>query len=181
MSGGSRPRGMAGGRCQSAERGEALAGGRERRGKVAAAARRGGARLWRPRRASPPSRPRAPITHMRARALSGSSRLGDTSRRARRMGQRLPASGSATRKRFPRLWPGPEHKRKPICAPRSKTDPARSRGAGELSRYLESFALALSGVRLALLRLLRARLDLLTQISHIYTLPRCVYCTLVLW
>lgn len=140
MSEENRPPGMAGGWCQSAERGEALAGGRERRGKVAAAARRGGARLWRPRRVAglPPSRPRAPVTHMRARALSGSSRLGDTSRRARRVGQRLPASGSATRKRFSPLA-GPPNTKGNLFAPHAPKQIRRGRGArGKLSRYLES-------------------------------------------
>lgn len=104
--------------CQSAERGRERRGGR----REAAAAAEGG----RP----PPSRPRAPVTHMRARALSGSSRLGDSSRRARRVGQQLPASGSATRKWFSRRRPGLEHKGKAPCAPGSETDLARSRGAG---------------------------------------------------
>lgn len=134
MSGGSLARGSGRGCCQSAE-----PGGSQRDGS-------GGGR-WRPRRGGrreaataaeggrpPPSRPRAPVTHMRARALSGSSRLGDTSRRARRMGQQLPASGSATRKRFSRRGPGLEHKGKALRAPGSKTDRARLRGAGQVSR-----------------------------------------------
>lgn len=174
MSEGNRPPGMAGGWCQSAERGEALAGGRERRGKVAAAARRGGARLWRPRRVAglPPSRPRAPVTHMRARALSGSSRLGDTSLRARRVGQRLPASGSATRKRFSRRWPGPRTQRETSSRPtlRNRSGEVAERG-GNSRGIWKACVLAPPGVRLALLRLLRTRTDLVTQISPIYTLP----------
>lgn len=172
---GNRPRGMAGGWCQSAERGAAPAGGRERRGKVEAAARRGGARLWRPRRAAglPPTPP-----GLGPQSLT----CGPAPSRA------PPASGTPVARRggwandflLPAARPGsdshaagrtPEHKGKPLRAPRSKTDPARSRGAGELSRYLESFVLAPPGVRLAVLRLLWTRMDLVTQISHIYTLP----------
>lgn len=139
MSEGSLPRGNdGGGDVVSRQNAGGSRRGAEAEGKGGRSGERGGARLWQPRRRPPPpSRPRAPVTHMRARALSGSSRLGDTSRRARRLGQQLPASGSSTRKRFSRLWSGLEHKGKPLCALRSKTDRARAR-AGQFSRYLES-------------------------------------------
>lgn len=136
----------------------------------------------------PPSRPRAPVTHMRARALSGSSRLGDTSRRARRLGQPLPASGSATRKRPSRRRPGLEHKGKKKTSSRPalpKRGPTRSRGARREDRrgggtrdsrgVWEACALAPPGVHRALLRLFLALAMLAfgkqVQVSPVRALP----------
>lgn len=60
-----------------------------------------------------------------------------------------------------------------LFAPHAPKQSRRGRGARGNSRGIwKACALALPVVRLALLRLLRTRIDLLTQISHIYTLPR---------
>lgn len=177
MSEGNRPRGMAGGWCQSAERGEALAGGRERRGKVAAAARRGGARLWRPRRAAGLSPlPASGPSHSHA----GPRPLGLLPPRGHQSpGEEDGPTTSCFRQRDPEaiLTPldGPRTQRETSPRPtlQNRSGEVAGRGARGNSRGIwKACVLAPPGVRLAVLRLLRTRMDLVTQISHIYTLPR---------